>query len=169
MLFTRVATLLAVLGVAAAAPATNNPSKPYRLKTTVVSGDATKNNLYVQSYHTGAGLNDVALVSEGGSAAYINGTYQQFDLNGSTFPSGLVLAYGETYTRWLRTEINAGYGDAGFSFNGSGLISDNPQFQGWLACDWNHGVPQLFWQYYYTDTELPSSCAKVELRPADLV
>lgn len=119
MLFTRVATLLAVLGVAAAAPATGDPSKPYRLKTTVVSGDATKNNLYgmsptppssekssppnnlpVQSYHTGAGLNDVALVTEGGSAAYINGTYQQFDLSGSTFPSGLVLAYGETYTRW---------------------------------------------------------------------
>lgn len=33
----------------------------------------------------------------------------------------------------LRTEINAGYGDQGFSFNGSGLISDNPQFQGWLG------------------------------------
>lgn len=46
MLFTRVATILAVLGVAAAAPATGDPSKPYRLKTTVVSGDATKNNLY---------------------------------------------------------------------------------------------------------------------------
>ncbi|KAL5349358.1 hypothetical protein ACLOAV_005648 [Pseudogymnoascus australis] len=160
MLFTRVATILAVLGVAAAAPATGDPSKPYRLKTTVVSGDATKNNLYVQSYHTGAGLNDVALVAEGGSAAFINGTYQQFDLSSSTFPSGLVLAYGETYTRWLRTEINAGYGDEGFSFNGSGLVSDNPQFQGWLACDWNHGVAQLFWQYYYTDLDLPSSCAK---------
>jgi hypothetical protein len=120
MLFTRVATLLAVLGVAAAAPSTGNPTKPYRLKTTVVSGDATKNNLYgmstrpppnsdksrppnnlpVQSYHTGAGLNDVALVSEGGSAAFLNGTYQQFDLSGSTVPSGLKLAYNQYDTRW---------------------------------------------------------------------
>lgn len=52
MLFTRVATLLAVLGVAAAAPATGDPSKPYRLKTTVVSGDATKNNLYGMCPHS---------------------------------------------------------------------------------------------------------------------
>ncbi|KFY26771.1 hypothetical protein V493_03891 [Pseudogymnoascus sp. VKM F-4281 (FW-2241)] len=168
MLFARVATLLAVLGVAAAAPSAGTPSKIYRLKTTVVSGDATKNDLYVQSYHTGAGLNDVSLVSEGGSAAFINGTYQQFDISGGTFPSGLTLAYGEAYTRWLRTEINAGYGDEGFSFNGNGLVSDNPQFQGWLACDWNHGVPQLFWQINNAVTDLPSSCAKVELRPADL-
>ncbi len=49
MLFTRVATLLAVLGVAAAAPNTGKPTKSYRLKTTVVSGDATKNNLYGMS------------------------------------------------------------------------------------------------------------------------
>lgn len=119
MLFARVATLLAVLGVAAAAPNTGKPTKQYRLKTTVVSGDATKNNLYgmsppppnsnksrppnnlpVQSYHTGAGLNDVALVAAGGSVAFLNGTYQQFDLSGSTFPSGLKLAYNQYYTRW---------------------------------------------------------------------
>ncbi|KFY45689.1 hypothetical protein V495_02847 [Pseudogymnoascus sp. VKM F-4514 (FW-929)] len=167
MIFTRVATLLAVLGVAAAAPTTGDPSSPYRLKTTVVKGDATKNNLYVQSYHTGAGLNDVALATEE-RHSFINGTYQQFDLSGSTFPSGLKLAYDSTYTQWLSTEINAGYGDEGFSFNGSGLISSNPEFRGWLACDWYHGVPQLFWQYYYEDTKLPSSCAKVELHPVDL-
>ena len=51
MIFTPVATLLAVLGVAAAAatPATGNPTSHYRLKTTVVKGDATKNNLYGMS------------------------------------------------------------------------------------------------------------------------
>ncbi|KFY15406.1 hypothetical protein V492_02022 [Pseudogymnoascus sp. VKM F-4246] len=167
MLFSRVATLLTVLGVAAAAPKTEEPSQ-YRLKTTVLAGDATKNNLYVQSYHTGAGLNDVALVAEGGSAAFINGTYQQFALNGQDFPSGLTLAYTQYYTQWLDTQINAGYGDEGFSINGSGLISNNPQFKGWLACDWYHGVTQLFWQYYYEDVKLPSSCAKVELHPANL-
>lgn len=62
--------------------------------------------------------------------------------------------------------MNAGYGDEGFSFNASGLISDNELWRGWLgkwlprscekevlnrnsgltfniACDWYHGVPQV--------------------------
>lgn len=66
------------------------------------SGEKTSpsNNPPVQSYHTGAGLNDVSLATKGGSAGFINGTYQQFDLSGSTFPSGLKLAYDSTYTQW---------------------------------------------------------------------
>lgn len=65
----------------------------------------------------------------------------------------------------LDTEINAGYGDEGFSFNDSGLISDNPEWRGWMgmcnnespdrynadlvqACDWYHGVPQVCSTYY---------------------
>ncbi len=34
-----------------------------------------------------------------------------------------------------------------------------------VACDWWHGVPQLFWQYAYLPETLPRSCAKVELLP----
>lgn len=38
---------------------------------------------------------------------------------------------------------------------------------GWicLACDWWHGVPQLFWKAAI-DVTLPDSCAMVELVPA---
>lgn len=62
----------------------------------------------VQSYHTGAGLNDVALTSDesGGSQAIINGTHLQFELNGQTFPSGLVLAYNQYYTRWWAPRLS---------------------------------------------------------------
>lgn len=45
MLFSRVTTLLTLLGAAAAAPSADLP-KQYRLKTKVVTGDDTKNNLY---------------------------------------------------------------------------------------------------------------------------
>lgn len=34
-----------------------------------------------------------------------------------------------------------------------------------LACDWSHGVPQLFYQYSYTKYTLPDSCAVVALFP----
>ncbi len=33
----------------------------------------------------------------------------------------------------LDVEINTGYGDGGFSLNGSGLISNNPEWRGWLG------------------------------------
>jgi hypothetical protein len=87
--------------------------------------------------------------------------------------------------RRLTAEIDVSYGDAGFSFNGSGLISSNPEWAGWIgellaryflrlagsllvACDWWHDVPQLFWQYYFRDVTLPSSCAKVEIHKKDI-
>jgi hypothetical protein len=87
--------------------------------------------------------------------------------------------------RRLTAEVDVSYGDTGFSFNGSGLISSNLEWVGWIgelparyflrladshlaACDWWHGVPQLFWQYYFRDITLPSSCAKVELHKKDI-
>ena len=33
------------------------------------------------------------------------------------------------------------------------------------ACDWWHGVPQLFWEFFFVPTGIPSSCAQVELVP----
>ena len=76
--------------------------------------------------------------------------------------------------------MNAGSGDGTFAINGSGLVSKMEVWRGWLgtktyphrpavfwlivtACDWWHGVPQLFWMYYFSDVKFPSSCAKVEL------
>lgn len=83
--------------------------------------------------------------------------------------------------------IDTGYGSEGFFFNASGLQWNETDggFIGWLghytleqtirkwliervACDWWHGVPQLFWLYYGHDVALPSSCAQVALYTASV-
>ena len=33
------------------------------------------------------------------------------------------------------------------------------------ACDWWHGLPQLFWEFFFEETGIPSSCAQVQLVP----
>lgn len=92
----------------------------------------------------------------------------------------------------MPAQINVGYGTPGFFINDSGLVSTNEEWLGWLgeyalptydrcmlfpvdpamlidtvpahtACDWSHGVPQLFWQYFFNTPTLPCSCAIVEL------
>jgi len=144
------------------------PTGPeYYLQTKVLSGDATKDGLYVQSYHTGAGLNDVVLTSDisGASKGFMNETYQEFALTGSDFPYGFTLADTEFYVEWLPVEMNGGQGDVGYSLTSDGLTSNNTEFSGWLACDWNHGLPQLFWLFYTqgVDIPVPDTCAKVNL------
>lgn len=58
-------------------------------------------NVAVHGYHTGAGMNDIALSADTTNAAksYLNGTNLQFDFN-TTFPWGLSLAYTAYYTEW---------------------------------------------------------------------
>lgn len=36
---------------------------------------------------------------------------------------------------------------------------------GELACDWWHGLPQLFWEFFFEESGIPSSCAQVQLVP----
>ena len=33
------------------------------------------------------------------------------------------------------------------------------------ACDWWHGVPQLFWEFFFVPSGIPSACAQVQLFP----
>ena len=81
-------TLLSALSLTTASPldtrqtTTTTPSL-YYLRTKVVNGahkdtGSNKTNLYVYSYHTGAGLGDAALSSNKSSAwqGYLNGTQQ---------------------------------------------------------------------------------------------
>lgn len=154
----------------------------YRLKTEVIEGDATKDGLYVATYHIGAALNDAVLVSEEnrGTKGYLNLTSPSsstesavaegnwiFELNGFPYPSGFEFQYDQYYTRWLSIQINVGPGDPGFYLNTSTLtphlVTSHPAWTGWIVCDWWHTVPQLFWQYYFTDFEVPGSCARVRL------
>lgn len=90
---------------------------------------------------------------------------------------------------WEAVEINAGYGTEGFYFNATGLQWNSTLFGGWLgvysifvfqgvqdgqagllmvfcldvACDWFHGVPQLFWKNAGYSVAIPASCANIHL------
>lgn len=87
------------------------------------------------------------------------------------------------YAGWEPVGLNVGYGDEGFYFNntdgtGKGLKwsagypyfyapEPNNEFIGWLACDWFHGLPQLFWRVRNGvlgfNATLISTCSEVEL------
>ena len=119
MLLTKLLSVAAIVGstlaiaIPEAAPApipepqagvASKGGKRYRLKTKVISGDATKDNLWLQTYHTGAGINDVALTATepSGMKGWLNQTEGNwiFELNGASFPSGFVFRYDQYYTRW---------------------------------------------------------------------
>ncbi|KAL2351607.1 hypothetical protein BJ546DRAFT_851931 [Cryomyces antarcticus] len=150
-----------------------NTTRSYYLKTQLSPRDqgrsrAHLDHLYLYSYHTGAGLNDVALNASKthASKGFLNVTATEFDL-GNTWPYGMALGYAATYAAWEPVTVNAGYGSGGFSVNATGLQVDEQStgFGGWLACDWWHGVPQLFWMLKYYHDVIPSSCATVNLVP----
>lgn len=96
---------LLLFSTALATPVPQRRASEFHLRTKVTNGTydcgSDKNCLYVSAYHTGAGLNDVALLSNVTLAdkAFLNGTNLQFDF-GTTFPWGLELGYepyaGET-------------------------------------------------------------------------
>ena len=90
MLFTNFALSLAALaaGVSAA-------QKEFNLKT--VSSSPSKNNLFVEAYHTGAGLADAVLTPSASAAGkfYLNETYLQMDI-GQEFTYGVSLGGATT-------------------------------------------------------------------------
>ncbi|KAI9653455.1 MAG: hypothetical protein M1831_006003 [Alyxoria varia] len=89
-------------------------------------------------------------------------------------------------SEWQAPTIDAGYGyDYGaFFLDGNdrdalvwntadepgnpsaNATTDMNAFGGWLACDWWHGVPQLFWKerYYTRSFTLPANCEEIKLR-----
>lgn len=106
------------VSTASSTPASIVPtSRTYVLKTN--SSDLAFSNLYLESYHTGAGLGDAVLVpATSGSRfsnGFLNGTYQEFDF-GNIFPWGMYMT-NPTYGSWFPVQINVGYGSAGFYFN----------------------------------------------------
>ncbi|RAH72026.1 uncharacterized protein BO66DRAFT_390506 [Aspergillus aculeatinus CBS 121060] len=155
---------LLVSAVAASPIQARDTAKSFYLKTSGAANDA-HNNLYVYAYHTGAGFNDAVLTSDTSRARAVtlNGTNAQFDL-GTTFPWGFKMGANTNYASWEPVQINVGYGDEGFSVNGTSLQwSEQNGFGGWLVCDWYHNAPQLFWLYKYLPATIPSSCDKVDL------
>lgn len=93
-------TLLAA--TAAATPVgARQDSKSFTLKSTNAQ-NPEHNNLYVHTYHTGAGLNDAVLGkdAEKASPASLNGTNVQFELN-SEIPWGMFMPGVTNYAGML--------------------------------------------------------------------
>ncbi|KAF4630105.1 hypothetical protein G7Y89_g8033 [Cudoniella acicularis] len=106
----------------------------YYLQTQVISGDDSKDGLYVLSYHTGAAISDATLSSEPQDSfnGFFNqtSTSQQFDWD--IYPWGMHLQEYAGYHRWHSVEIDIGYGDSGFSLGDSGLVAEGKY---WLDRD----------------------------------
>ncbi|KAF3936506.1 hypothetical protein ABW19_dt0200266 [Dactylella cylindrospora] len=167
--------LTTLLCLSATVAAIQNTTREFHLKTRLLKpryGRYKFNNLYVYSYHTGAGQSDAALgptkLSNRNGVAFYNASSPTsktgniiFQLS-ADFPWGLSLTYDAQYNEWASVTIGAGPGQSDFRFNASGLVSDFDAWGGWMVCDWAHGVPQLFWRFYYADS-LPRSCALVQL------
>ncbi|KAJ5574036.1 uncharacterized protein N7459_008463 [Penicillium hispanicum] len=158
---------LVLLAATALATPIARATKKFQLKTSGASQPA-HNDLYIRTYHTGAGLNDAVLDKNGTNAPniYFNGTQALFDL-GTEFPWGMIAPGDTNYAAWEPIEVNAGGGSTGFSITKKGefVWSEANGFGGWLVCDWYHNGPQLFYLYKYYTPVIPSSCSKVELKP----
>lgn len=157
--------------IAAPLDARQTPQE-YYLQTSVIFGandtGTNKTGLYVYAYHTGAGFNDAVLSPNISIASkgYLNDTNWQFDLGTPTLPWYFALSDID-YASWNAAEINsASAPTSNFSINGTSLEGPASYgFGGWLACDWYHQSPQLFWlNFYYNVTVLPTSCSTVSLQ-----
>lgn len=66
-------------------------------------------------------------------------------------------------------QINGGLATSELFINETGLqwIAEE-SFGGWLACDWWHGSPQLFWRVNYGSAQnldqTVDTCTRVELK-----
>lgn len=91
MLFTKIALSLASLAAGVSAT-----QKEFHLKT--VSSSSSKNNLYVEAYHTGAGMADAVLTTSTSAAGkfYLNETYLQMDI-GQEFTYGFEVGGATNY------------------------------------------------------------------------
>ncbi|KAF2403506.1 hypothetical protein EJ06DRAFT_281239 [Trichodelitschia bisporula] len=138
----------------------------FHVRTATLPPSPQHNALWVTAYHTGAGLSDAALLSSLAPAhmgRLDNSSLLWFN---STPPFGWNLRYG-AYTLWNPVTIDGGSGSGGFAVEGGNIVHKSEQWGGWLVCDWNHGVPQLFWLdggRTQPETKLPVSCNRVELK-----
>ncbi|KAK4544399.1 hypothetical protein LTR36_004290 [Oleoguttula mirabilis] len=168
-----------------------NTSREYNIRTCLKPGQPGKarfDNLWLDDYHTGAGLSDAVFfptrtnVTAAGylyptnqtSAAGQKYYYQAFNL-GNPFPWQLVMAFNTNfYAAWQPVRVNAGLGggdttgeSSGFFLNSTGLQYGGAEggFDGWLVCNWWHEMPQLFFRITGYGDFTPLSCADVYLMP----
>ncbi|KAF2811631.1 uncharacterized protein BDZ99DRAFT_559790 [Mytilinidion resinicola] len=158
-----------------------NPSPPSHLA-----------NLYLTSFHTGAGLADPVLAPSASAGAdfFLNSTASEYGA-GTVLqvanPAGYIWGFQfewAAYSGWAGVTLNAAGGAASgwvVGITGEGTVGGRAEVvvgyegsgtaagggaPGWLVCDWWHAVPQLFLRDPYRDPKFypaPSSCAEVDL------
>ncbi|KAI9688300.1 MAG: hypothetical protein M1820_010282 [Bogoriella megaspora] len=133
---------------AAPSPTVANTTQSFHLRTQAIDpSNKLFDGYYFQTYHTGAGFNDVALIqgsASDGAVGFLNGTadtvdptgavgyYADFDLGGE-FPYGIDATVYAPYQGWSNVEVNAGQQTAGFLIKEDvGLVWNYTSFGGWL-------------------------------------
>ncbi|QIW98938.1 hypothetical protein AMS68_004456 [Peltaster fructicola] len=164
-----------------------NNSREFYIRTELKVKDPAKarfDDLWLYSYHTGAGLSDVTFAknkTQYAAKGWINYTTPDngqltFAL-GSSFPWTMSAEFN-SYRLWNPLHINVGLSqsfgyyinDTGLTWNTdyhSGLNTSHSSFGGWLVCDWWYAnSPQLFWrERYLNSTDELCNCADVYLCP----
>ncbi|KAJ5604907.1 hypothetical protein N7510_010061 [Penicillium lagena] len=154
---------LALLATAAAA---SPMEKVFNLKTFDAT-DPKFNNLYLSTYHVSPTISDAVLqgTKEAQMFHYNNGTVVM-DVKSPLKWELELITVNEAEWNPVQVNVNAGAGGKGFSVPKTGLEGAKSQeFGGWLACDWYHGVPQLFFLAKEYKADIPSTCSKVQLKP----
>ena len=156
-------SLLPFVGLALATPLPHIPYAPlerrqeplpnttdlYYLRTQTTDNSSAHNNLYIASYHTGAGLGDAVLIPKEQNVTWpgtLNGTAFQYVFGGEDFPWNLNPNGAAGYAAWAPVTLDAAAGPVeGFYFNetdGTGLLwnsvypnagTNESQFGGWLG------------------------------------
>jgi hypothetical protein len=173
------ASIAATAGLAAAAPLVEarqgRPPANFYLQSKVKSQSpkdlgSNKQDLWLGSYHTGAGLGAATFSpnKSSGAVASLNATgdiYQTaFQIGEYKWP--MAVEYGPYQTMESVTISVAGDQDNfGFYFNDNGLQWNYTEFTGWAACDfWYSGSPSLFATVSTNkNADLPVSCSEIEL------
>jgi hypothetical protein len=171
------ASLAAVTGLASASPLleerAGRPPANFYLQAKVKANSpkdfgSKKNNLFLTSYHTGAGLGAATFFPEKNAVASLNATgdiYQTvFKLGDYDWP--LAVEYGPYQTMESTTISVAGDQDQfGFYFNDYGLQWNYTEFVSWVSCDfWYAGSPSLFAQVVKRPAaKLPKTCSQINL------
>jgi hypothetical protein len=177
---TILASFAALASLSAALPASNaardgRPPSTFKLQAKVKSSSpkdlgSDKNNQYLISYHTGAGLGAATFDKDASTAptASLNSTetgYQVAFTIGENLPQWpLAVGYG-SYQDFETASISvAGDQDAfGFYFDNNGLQWNYTEFVSWASCDWWYsGSPSLV-AVVQNEKELPKTCSEINL------
>lgn len=178
---TLLASIAAVAGLAAAAPVMETrqgrPPSSFKLQAKVKSDSpkdygSNKQDLYLYSYHTGAGLGAATFGANATTApvASLNATdsgYQvAFQIGEYKWP--LVIGYGayQTFeTATISVASDPAIDPFGFYFTDNGVAWNYTSFAGWAACDWWYsGAPVLVAQVETNkNADLPATCSTIDL------